>query len=66
MDDSTNRIIGQLQAHHQDTHARLIQIEKKIDELQIFRWRLAGVSTILAFVVSSFGVALAEFLLRTK
>lgn len=57
--DPIERIIGKLQAHHEDTRKRLSEIEKKIDDLMAFRWRWAGTFSIFAI----FGSAVCELLI---
>lgn len=51
--DPIERIIGKLQAHHEDTRKRLGEIEKKIDDLMAFRWRWAGAFSLIALLSST-------------
>lgn len=56
---SDERILGQLLEHVSYTNRRLEVIEKKIDELQSFRWRTIGstvaISAVLSIVIQLMG-----------
>jgi Holliday junction resolvase len=54
------RILGSLEEAKKTTEKRLDVIEKKIDKLHEFKWRIAGGSAVLVFVLT----ALAEVFRR--
>lgn len=39
-----DRIIGKLEAHHEHSEKRFDRLEKKVDALWVFRWKIAGLS----------------------
>lgn len=49
--DQTDRIIGALQEFKLNVERRLDVIEKKVDALQQFRWRVAGGTMVIVGIV---------------
>jgi hypothetical protein len=47
-----DRILGRLEEFKEQTTQRLEVIEKKIDTLHEFKWRLAGGLTVLSIMLS--------------
>lgn len=43
--DDLSRVIGRIEAFQEATEKRLGSIEKKIDSLYMFRWKIAGAIT---------------------
>lgn len=51
--DDTDRILGRLEEHKDQTNSRLDRIEAGIGELQAFRWRLLGASGLISVVIGT-------------
>lgn len=60
--NSLERVIGQLEAHHQDVKRRLVIIEIKIDSLQKQQWKRLGSSAVISFIVTTIVTAAIESL----
>lgn len=51
MPDETQRIIGKLEEFRKVTYFRLESMEKKLDNLIHFKWKVIGIVTCLVFIV---------------
>lgn len=50
--DDTDRILGRLEEHKEQTNVRLDRIETLLSDLQAFRWRLLGAASFISAIIS--------------
>ena len=50
--DNIDRIIGRLEEFHKHTAEKLEKIEKQLEQLNEFKWRIVGISTAVSFLVT--------------
>lgn len=55
------RILGRLEEFQKNSEKRFDQIEKKLDTLNEFKWRLAGGVTVLSLLLTIIIEVLKEF-----